>query len=87
TLIILWHSKTEMLTRHPSSINLNTDKDEKDVSIITNTTDTGTNTHNNIISTEKAVKQVITVAKLVGESFDRTMSTGTDEVLNGKNHF
>ncbi|CAG8736019.1 5671_t:CDS:2, partial [Cetraspora pellucida] len=76
---------TEMLTRHPSSINLNTDKkDEKNVSIITNTIDTDFDTHNNIISTEKATEQVETVSKFEGKDFDKTMSTGTDYVLNDR---
>ncbi|RIB09823.1 hypothetical protein C2G38_2107624 [Gigaspora rosea] len=72
-----------MLTRLPSSTNLNTDKDEKDVSIVTNFTEINSVTPIKIISTEKkTTKKVETVAKLENKKPDKIiMSSGTDVVL------
>ncbi|KAF0493522.1 PH-domain-containing protein [Gigaspora margarita] len=69
-----------MLTRLPSRTNLNTDKDEKDVSIVTNFTEINSITPINIMS--KTTKKVETVAKLENKKPDKIiMSSGTDDVL------
>ncbi|CAG8549175.1 15101_t:CDS:2 [Gigaspora margarita] len=69
-----------MLTRLPSRTNLNTDKDEKDVSIVTNFTEINSVTPINIMS--KTTKKVETVAKLENKKPDKIiMSSSTDDVL------